>query len=91
MPGDKKTTEPEGTNFVRGADGTLYVLTDEQLAPYRVTNQEEVNKILADEDADVRAGRLSSSAIIQIQAVNGCVKVTAASDPLPDVYTNRRI
>jgi len=93
MAGEKKTTKPERKTFIRGADGALYAMTDDDLKHFRLKPQQEedVDKILADADADFVAGKLSSGVILQIQAANGCVKVTAASDPPPQIFTNRRI
>ena len=93
MPGEKKTTKPERKTLIRGADGTLYAMTDEQLKKFAVSDQQQkaVDKILADADADFVAGRLSTDVITKIQQAQGCVQTIAFGDPEPEISTNRRI
>jgi hypothetical protein len=82
MADEKKT-------FVRGADGALYALSDDDLAPFKVeeSKKQKVDEILKREKEDFGAVKLSDNAIKQIQAAGGCVKTTAE---LPEIYTNTK-
>jgi hypothetical protein len=75
--------------FIRSADGVLYALSDDQLAPFKVAEDKQtlVDDILNKAKEDCKAIKLSTNVVTQIQQVNGCVKTTAQS---PEVHTNTK-
>lgn len=62
--------------LVRGADGALYLVTEKDLAPFRVPEDraKQLTEILENARKDVVVYDLSSSAIKQIQALAQCIK-----------------
>jgi hypothetical protein len=79
----------EKVMFIRGADGALYVLSEDQLAKFKVADdgKKAVDDILDKAKEDFKAAKLSENVVKQIQQVQGCVKTIAES---PEVYTNRK-
>lgn len=78
---------PERKIFVRGADGALYALSLDELAPFKLSEEqsESVTEILEDADKNPVAAQLPADVVEQIQAAGGCVKISAES---PQVFTN---
>jgi hypothetical protein len=77
----------EEITLIRGADGTLYALSGEQLQQFIAPEQQKVNDILKTAKEDCKAIKLSTNVVQQIQQVQGCVKTTAQS---PEVHTNTK-
>jgi len=79
----------EKVMFIRGADGALYVLSEDQLAKFQVANEDKVkvDDILDKAKEDFKAAKLSANVVKQIQQVQGCVKTIAES---PEIYTNTK-
>jgi hypothetical protein len=76
----------ETVTFIRGADGTLYALSDEQLQQFKAPNQPQVDNILKTAKEDCKAFKLSPNVVQQIQQVKGCVRTTAQT---PEAHTNK--
>ena len=79
----------EKVMFIRGADGALYVLSEDQLAKFQVANEDKVkvDNILDKAKEDFKVAKLSTNVVKQIQQVNGCVKTTAVS---PEAFTTTK-
>ena len=79
----------EKITFIRGADGTLYALSDDQLAQFKVAdeNKKKVDDILNKAKEDFKAAKLSDNVVKQIQQAQGCVKTIAES---PEIHTNTK-
>ena len=77
----------ETITFIRGADGVLYALSEDQLKRYPPANAAQVNDILDKAKEDFKVAKLSPNIVKQIQQVNGCVKTTAVS---PEAYSNTK-
>ena len=77
--GQKKT-------LIRGADGALYLLSDSDLAPFRVedTKSESVTRILKDAEHNPKVKELPRDVVKEIQHVEGCIAHHASVD----VYIN---
>ena len=76
--------------FIRGADGKLYALDEEQLAQFEVTDattKKNVDDILDKAKEDFKAAKLSPNVVTQIQQVKGCVRTTALS---PEAFTTTK-
>jgi hypothetical protein len=82
-----KSMADDKVTFVRGADGTLYTLSEDTLTKLTSQQQTDVDGILNKHNQNVKTHQLSKDVVTEIQAVNGCVKVTAQA---PDVYTNNK-
>jgi len=70
--------------LVRGADGGLYLLTDADLAPYKLSTEaaEAVTEVLKHADEDPKAEKLPSQVIKDIRNEGSGLDVTA------DTYVN---
>ena len=80
----------ETVTFIRGADGKLYALNEEQLAQFEVTDattKKNVDDILDKAKEDFKAAKLSDNVVKQIQQAQGCVKTIAQS---PEIHTNTK-
>jgi hypothetical protein len=75
----------ERKTLVRGADGALYLLTEKDLAPFKLQEKKAkiLTQILEDAREDVVVAELSSSVIKRIQSMNGCVHTGP-----PEIFLN---
>ncbi len=66
---------PKNGVLVRGADGALYMLTEEDLQPFKVEEEKakEIREILSEAPKEVVVRKLASNVIKQLQAISRSV------------------
>jgi hypothetical protein len=83
----KQTSSGRGRKtLVRGADGALYLLSQSDLAPFKVHEKKakKLNEILTAAQKNPAVTKLSSKVVKDIQAVEGCIAVGGP----PDIHIN---
>jgi hypothetical protein len=72
--------------LVRGADGSLYMLSHRDLAPFKVHEKKakKLDSLLKGAKKSPVVAKLSATLVRQIRAVEGCVAIGDA----PDIHVN---
>jgi hypothetical protein len=76
----------EAKTLVRGPDGSLYMISHRDLAPFKVDEEKakKLDQVLKGAKKSPIRAKLSAAIVRRIQIVDGCVMTGAA----PDIHIN---